>query len=480
LENDDILYSSALELRKLYEARTLSPVEVVEAIFERAEQVEPVLNGLVTPTWDLAREQAREAEAAYASGPAPADKPLLGIPLTVKDTLPTKGIRSTNGVKLLKDAVPEVNASSVGRSLAAGAVMLGKTNTPEFGWKGETSNLLFGTTRNPWDPSLTPGGSSGGAASCLAAGLGPIALGTDGGGSSRIPAAFTGVFGLKCTFGLVAAAPNGPLETVPHVGLMSRQVRDSALLLATVAGVDPRDRLSQNSAPVDWLAETEKGVKGLRIAWSADLGFAPIEDEIAGLTREAAFAFQEAGATVEEVELDFTDPHDICYSMFAIANAGMYRDNWDEVRELIDPGRAVMVELGFSLSGGDIGKLLIQRAQWTEKMVRFMESYDLLVTPAMPITAFAAGLDHPATVNGTPTPGFRWSPFTYGANVTGQPAASVPCGLASNGLPIGIQLLGRRHEDATVLRAAAAFEAIKPWRDVRPPLAAITSFQERG
>jgi aspartyl-tRNA(Asn)/glutamyl-tRNA(Gln) amidotransferase subunit A len=480
MTNDDILYSSALELRRLYEAKELSPVDVVKATFERAEEVEPVLNGLVTPTWELAEQQAVEAEAAYASGPAPADKPLLGIPITVKDTLPTKGIRSTNGTVLLKDAVPEVNASSVERALAAGAIMLGKTNTPEFGWKGETTNLLFGTTRNPWNPELTPGGSSGGAASCLASGIGPLALGTDGGGSSRIPAAFTGVFGLKCTFGLVPAAPNGALETVPHVGLMSRDVRDAALLLTTVAGVDPRDRLSQNSPAVDWLAETEKGVKGLRIAWSRDLGYAPIEDEIADLTREAAFAFAEAGAVVEEVDLDFSDPHDMCYWMFAVANAGMYRNNWDEVRELIDPGRAEMVELGFSLSGGDIGNLLIQRAQWTDKMVRFMASYDLLVTPAMPLTAFAAGLDHPPSVAGTPTPGFRWSPYTYGANVTGQPAASVPCGLASDGLPIGIQLLGRRHDDATVLRAAAAFEAIKPWRDVRPPLADIKSFQERG
>jgi aspartyl-tRNA(Asn)/glutamyl-tRNA(Gln) amidotransferase subunit A len=304
----------------------------------------------------------------------------------------------------------------------------------------------------------------------VASGIGPFALGTDGGGSIRIPAAYTGLVGFKATFGLVPYAPNSGLETLGHTAVLARTVRDAALLLTTIAGPDPRDRLSLNTPPTDWVAAAESGARDLRIAWSSDLGYAPVEEEAVRVAQEAAFALREVGASVEEVELDFEDPHDIVFALFAAANAGVHLNDWDEVRDLVDPGRIAMIEEGFRLSAADIGAALVRRARWSEKMVSFMEGYDLLLTPTMPTTAFAAGLDGSPSVAGVPTPNLRWSPFTYGMNATGQPAVSVPCGLARNGLPLGLQLIGRRHDDATVLSAAVAFETVRPWHHLRPPL----------
>lgn len=470
MPDTDLLYLSALELRRRYEAKDLSPVEVVDAVFEQVDRVNGALNALVTPTRELAQRQAKEAESVYVGRGRPESAPLLGIPITVKDNIATKAIRTTGGSLLTKDTVPAEDAPAPARAFAAGAVMLGKTNTPEYGWKAETTNLVFGTTRNPWNLDRTPGGSTGGGVACVATGIGPLAIGTDGVGSIRIPAAFTGLFGFKGTFGLVPSAPNGPLESLGHIGLASRHVRDAALLLTCLVGPHPRDRLSQNTPRLDWLAAVDGGVSGLRIAWSADLGYAPVEPEIVEMAQESAFAFREAGATVEEVAPGFSDPHDICYAFFAAANAGMHRDNWEEVRDSVDPGRVEMIELGFALTAADIGAALIERARWTDDMLALMNGYDLLLTPTMPITAFAAGVDNPEMVAGVPTPRFKWTPFTGGMNLTGQPAATVPCGLARDGLPVGLQIVGRRHEDSTVLRAAATFEAMRPWHALRPPI----------
>jgi aspartyl-tRNA(Asn)/glutamyl-tRNA(Gln) amidotransferase subunit A len=472
MATDDVLYLSALELRRLYQHRELSPVEVLESTLERIDLVNPALNALVTATPELAREQAQAAETAYATGENLDERPLLGLPITFKDTIRTKGIRTTFGSLLYKDFVPTADGAAPARAFDAGAVMLGKTNTPEMGWKGETTSPVFGTTRNPWNLERTPGGSSGGAAACVASGIGPFAVGGDGAGSIRIPAAFSGVFGFKGTFGLIPDA-NGSVESLSSVGIAARHVRDAALLLTSLAGVYSRDRLSLPSIPSDWVAACEGDLQGLRIAWSRDLGYASVDQGIAALAREAAFTLAEAGATVEEVELDFDDPHDICYALFAAGSAGDHREDWEQAVNLVDEGRKEMVELGFQMTGADVGAALNQRAEWTDKMITFMESYDLLLTPTLPVTAFRAGTHHPESVAGVPTSKFKWTPYTYGMNLTGQPAASTPCGLASDGLPVGLQIIGRRHEDATVLRAAAAFEALRPWHDLRPPIKAL-------
>lgn len=469
MDEQEIAYASALELRGLYLAGELSPVEATQAILERVERINPALNAIVNPTPELALEQARAAEDAYRRGEG-ADRPLLGVPFTVKDNIPTKGIRSSLGSLLHKDFVPDFDPPPVERSYAAGGVMLGKTNTPEFGWKGETSNRVYGTTYNPWNLELTPGGSSGGGSAAVAAGLGPLAIGTDGGGSIRLPASFSGLLGMKASHGVVPYVPNGGLETMAHIGVLARTVRDGALLLNVIAGPDARDRLSQNATGLDYLAAADRGVEGFRCAWSPDLGYAAVNPEVLDLTRDAARALEEAGATVEEVDADFDDPYDMVKLFFATAAAGPHVDNFEEVRDLIDFGRVESVEFGLRASAGDVGAATVRRWQWHEKMRQFMEPYDLLLTPTMPDLPFKAGLDNPETVAGRPVHGLSWTPFTYPMNLTGQPACSVPCGLSRSGLPVGLQIVGRWREDEAVIRGAAAFEAVRPWQHLRPPI----------
>ena len=473
----DIPYLSAIDLIDLYSARELSPVEVMDAIFDQVDRVNPVVNALVTETRELAYQQARAAEAVYRSG-SPPERHLAGIPITVKDTIATRGIRTTGGSLLAKDAVPAHDAPAPARALATGAVMLGKTNTPEFGWKGETTNRVFGTTRNPWDANRTPGGSAGGAVACVSSGMGPLAIGTDGAGSIRIPAAFTGLFGFKGTFGLVPSAPNNTLETLGHIGVASRTVRDAALLLTCLVGPHPYDRLCQNSPPRDWLQATEGGTTGLRAAWTHDLGYAPVEPEVARVAREAAFAFREAGASVEEVEPRFSDPHDTSATHTSLVRTPeCIVTIGKRYRGLVDPGRIEMIEEGFAMSAADMGAAIGDRARWNDSMLSLMEAdFDVLLTPTVGITAFTAGIDHPHSVAGVLTPRFKWTPFTYPMNLTGQPSATVPCGVATDGLPVGLQITGRRHDDATVLRAAAAFEAIRPWEELRPSLSNLSSW----
>lgn len=473
VDHEDVAYLSAGELVARYGARELSPVEVTEALLERVEQVNPPLNAIVTVTADLARAQARAAEAAYREATGGAEgRPLLGVPFTVKDNIAVEGVRSTMGSLLSEHFVPDFSPPTVERTLGAGGVLLGKTNTPEFGWKGETTNRVFGSTYNPWNLELTPGGSTGGGAAAVAAGLGPLALGTDGAGSIRIPASFSGLFGYKASFGVIPVVPNGTLETLPHVGVLARSVRDGALFAGVIAGPDARDRLSLNESGLDFTGVLERGVEGFRIAWSPDLGYATADAEILELTAAAARAFEEAGATVEHVELDFDDPFPIFDVFFAAAMAGPHAENFAEVRDRIDFGRVQVVEDAFALSAAAVGAALAQRYQWAERMRKFMVGFDVLLTPTMPIPPFKAGLDSPVTAAGVPAAGLSWSPYTYPMNLTGQPACSVPAGLTRAGLPVGLQIVGPWRGDEAVLRAAAAFEAVRPWQHLRPPSAA--------
>ena len=451
---------SALELGRRYRAGTLSPVEVVDTTLERIQRLNPKLNAFITVTADLARAQARAAETAFQRGEA--DSALLGIPLSLKDMVPTKGIRSTSGSLLREDWIPEFDAPVAERVYDAGAVLLGKTNTPEFGWKGATSNLLMEPTRNPWNLERTPGGSSGGASAALAAGLGPLAHGTDGAGSIRIPASFSGVFGLKPSCGLVPAWPTSPVGALSHQGPMARTVRDAALFLGAIAGADARDRFSFGERGFDYLAGLGQEASGLRIAYSPDLGYATVDREVARLVAGAARNFEALGCEVEEVELPIDDPYPALDVIWAMGNAAPHPEGVGDVRDRIDPGRAEVIEAGLRVSGIEVAAAYAAVNAFCDAMREFMQGYDLLLTPTMPTTAFAADLDRPASSLPTRS-GLNWTPLTYPFNVTGQPAASVPCGFASDGLPVGLQLVGCWRDDPTVLRAAAAYEEAHPW-----------------
>lgn len=467
----EIYFLTALELRDKYSRRELSPVEVTESILRHIERYNHALVAFVTVSADIALKQAQAAEHAYASGGDPGR--LAGIPISLKDLTLTKGVRTTRGSLLYENWIPEEDAPFAERVLDEGAVLLGKTNTPEFGWKGDTTNRVVGSTHNPWQYGLTAGGSSGGAAAAVAAGMGPLAQGSDGGGSIRIPSSFCGIFGLKPSFGLVPQYPPSAFGDLAHVGPMTRTVRDAALLLNVTAGGDPRDRLSWSSG-VDYLAACEGDIAGLRIAWSPDLGFATLDPAVRKATEQAIRHFEELGCHVEEASPDLERPDDIWWKLWTSSNAAVHAEDFDQVKDRIDQDRISLIDFGRSLTGEDLARQEILRNNYYMGMTSFMESYDLLLTPTMARTAFAAGLNGAPDIAGQPMayPG-DWSPFCEPFNLTGQPAASVPCGFDGSGLPIGLQIVGRWHDDATVLRASAAFEAVAPWADHHPALDAL-------
>jgi aspartyl-tRNA(Asn)/glutamyl-tRNA(Gln) amidotransferase subunit A len=450
-----------------YRRREFSPVEVVDAVLARIEEHNPTVNAFVTVAHERAREQARAAERAYVNG-ASSDIPLLGVPYSVKDTIVTEGVRTTMGSRTLTDWVPTFDAPVVERMRRGGAVMVGKTNTPEFGWKAETSNPLFGTTRNPWDLSRTPGGSSGGGAVAVALGMAPLALGTDAAGSIRIPASFCGVVGYKPSFGRIPMAPAGTLESLGHIGLLARSVRDVQLMLSVTAGADPRDRLSLPGAVPADPGELDASGRAPQAAWSTDLGFAAVESVTTAVAKQAAAALSTLGWPLVEPSMGLVDPIEAVEVLLATAMAGAVRDDFDAVRELIDPERAKIVERGFALSAADVGAAIGARAAFTDALHRAMHAYDLLATPTVALPPFTAGEIAPTRVDGRTRPWLRWAALSYPFNLSGQPAVSLPCGQDADGLPVGVQLVGRQHGDVAVLSAAAAVERVLPWHDRWP------------
>ena len=464
--SDSLAYIPATELIELYRRREVSPVEVTRAVLERIDRVNPSLNAFVTVTHDLAMSQARAAERAHAEGDA---GPLAGVPVSIKDLTPTKGIRTARGSLLSADWIPEEDAPVVERLYAAGAVMLGKTNTPELGWKGDSGNRVFGPTCNPWQREKTAGGSSGGAAAAVAAGLGPLAQGSDGAGSIRIPASFCGIVGIKQSFGLVPQYPPSAVGDLSHLGPMTRTVADAALMLNVMAGEDARDRLSWSSG-IDYLDGLDCGVEGLRIAWSPALGYAAVAADVAEQTERAAMVFSELGAEVVRADPGLPSPKWIIDVMWSSAMAGYFAGRLDEVGPLLDPGLLRVVQETAHFTGADVGRAMQGRNEYYTGMREFMTGYHLLLTPTMPATAFRAGDDAPEESRREGVAPLDWTPFTYPFNLTGQPAATVPCGFDRQGLPIGLQIVGRWRDDPTVLRAAAAFEAARPWREQTPPV----------
>ncbi|MBI4609271.1 MAG: amidase [Candidatus Rokubacteria bacterium] len=467
--SDDICWLPATELVALIRSRKVSPVEVTDAVLARIERLNPMLNAFCTPTPELARRAAKEAEIAIMKG-EPVGL-LCGVPVSIKDLVFTRGVRTTGGSRIYADFIPEEDAVAVERLRGAGAVLLGKTNTPEFGHKGVTENPLFGATRNPWNPDRTPGGSSGGAAAAVATGLGPLALGTDGGGSIRIPAAFSGIYGFKPSFGRVPQHPGFPgWETLSHTGPMARTVRDAALMLDAIAGPDERDRHSLPAAPGSYLAACDEPVRGLSVAWSPDLGYAAIDPEVGRIAQAAAAVFESLGCHVEAVNPGWENPEEIFSTLVAAETFAALADKIDAWRDRMDPTLVRFLERGRSVTAVDYIRASHRRTAYWLDVQGFLARFDLLLTPTLAVPPFAIGTLGPREIAGERVSPLGWLPFTYPFNLTGQPAASVPAGFTADRLPVGLQIVGRRYADRTVLAASAAFEAARPWAARRPPI----------
>ena len=456
---------TATELVEGYRSGTLSPVEVTEAALDRIEATDGELNAFCLVDADAARTQAAASQRRWRAGKPLG--PVDGVPTAVKDLLITRGWPTLRGSRLISaDHRWEEDAPSVARLRESGAVLVGKTTTPELGWKGVTDSLRFGVTRNPWDSTRTSGGSSGGAAVAVAVGSSPLSLGTDGGGSVRIPAGFCGVFGMKPTYGRIPMFPASPFGTLAHLGPLTSTVDDAALLLDMVARPDSRD-WSQLAPPgASFRAGLDDGVAGLRVAFSPTLGYVDVDAEVAASVRDAVSVLSELGADVEEVDPGFGDPIEafevLWYSGVAKVLAAFPR----AARTDVEPALVQVCEQGERYSALDYLEATAQRMALGVAMGRFHDRFDLLLTPTLPIAAFEAGVEVPA---GSQSPRWTsWTPFSYPFNLTQQPAATVPCGLTGAGLPVGLQIVGPRHADALVLRAAKAFQETRGWLQRRP------------
>jgi len=465
----DLHWQPATTLARLIRQKKVSPVEVLAAILDRIDKLNPKLNAFVTLTIDQARREARAAERALTKRGATLG-PLHGVPFSVKDLVVTKGVRTTFGTPIYRDNVPTEDAPIVARLKAAGGIMLGKTNTPTMGWIGATHNPLFGITRNPWNLERTPGGSSGGASAAAAAGLGPLHVGTDGGGSIRIPASCAGIYGFKASYGRIPTYPVSGAWSLSHVGPMTRTVADAALMLNACAGPDERDQYSLPAERVDYVRALGGTLKGWRVAWTDDLGFADcVDPEVSAVCARAARAFRELGCRVEEVQPGWPSPKEAWYEIFCGGIAARLAP-YLERRGEIDAGLVRIVEATLRNGPTKYVQACFDRLAWWQHPRAFFEKYDLLLTPTIACPPFAVGLDNPTEIAGRRVGAYAWIPFTYPFNCTGQPAASVPAGFTAAGLPVGLQIVGRRFADAAVLRASAAFERLRPWADQRPPI----------
>jgi Asp-tRNA(Asn)/Glu-tRNA(Gln) amidotransferase A subunit family amidase len=463
---NDFGFMTAIETLDLMRTKQVSPVEVIDSALRRAEASQSTLNAFVTLTSDLAMEAARKAEKAIL---ADEDRGLLtGLPLSIKDLTAVKGVRFTSGSRTLADFVAPLDSPASERVKAHGAAIIGKTTTTEFGCKGSSNSPLTGDTRNPWDLGRTTGGSSAGAGASVAAGLTPFALGTDGGGSIRIPSSFCGLFGIKAQFGRVPVFPAAATPTLAHVGPMARTVRDAALLLTAISGFDARDPASVAAEVPDYLGACGSSPKGLRVAWSPTLGYARPTHEVAAIAGDAARAFEALGCSVELVEKVFDDPVELWMAEFYAGVGTRLKRTLAEQRDLIDPAVAGVLDGALDQTIDAYYERVFGRYDFREKVRQFFEKYDLLMTPTTPVTAFELGRDVPPELEGANI--VSWIAYTYPVNLCGLPAASVPCGFTRDGLPVGLHIVARALGEMDILRAAAAFEEARPWAHKKPPL----------
>jgi len=470
----DLCFTPATELSRLYRSRKVSPLEVMRAVLERLDRVNPLVNAVVTLDREAALREARRATAALTRRSA-ALRPLHGIPVGIKDVTPTKGMRTTFGSKLFEDHIPMEDAAVVERLKAAGAIVLGKTNTPEFAFGPNTVNDVFGATRNPWNLALSAGGSSGGSAAALATGMCPIAQGTDLGGSLRGPAALCGVVGFRTTPGLIPRYPEVlAWDSYSVEGPMARTVGDAALMLSVMAGpADPRSPMNYNTDTKPFLAAVKQpSVKGSRIAWSPDLGgLVTVDPEIASACEASAGMFRKLGARVERASVDMHDVPDIVALTRGFLMVARHADKVERWRDQLQAGLVENTSQGLGLTSRDVARGELLRTQLWNRVRAFFETRDLWLTPTAAVPPFPIELPHAMEIGGKPAgKTLQRSYLTYAFSLLGLPALSVPCGFTRDGLPIGLQIIGPPRHEAAVLRAAAAFEAAQPWAHRIPPV----------
>ena len=441
--------TSAVDLARAIAGRRVSPVEAAEAALKRIEETEPQLNAFVQVDAEGALASARRAQEEIASGKQIG--PLHGVPVSVKDLIDVRGLKATYGSLTLKDAIAEADAPSVERLRAAGAIIIGKTTTSEFGYRGYTKSLAHGNTKNPWNLGRTPGGSSGGAVASVAAGVTSLALGTDGGGSIRAPSSLTGTVGIKANFARIPVWPASATPTLAHVGPIARSVDDAALLLSVCAGPDPRDTCSLMALMGE---EAPANVKDLRVAFSPTLGYARVEPEVASAVSAAVAKLGRVFHSVDLVDKVCEDEGEILAAEFIGGCSARLGDVVDSAPHLIDPPLHAAIVAFRATSTDRYTRLLRRRLQHRETLRRFFERYDLLLTPTTPCTAWDIERGLP--------PGHEnaivWSYFTYPFNLTGQPAGSLPCGLSSERLPIGLQIIAPVGGEVRLVSAMRAAE----------------------
>jgi len=472
MNSDELCWTPARELARLIRVKDVSPVEVVDAALDRIARVNSKINAYCTVTADQARAAARRAEEAVIRGEPRG--PLHGVPYSLKDLTPTAGIRTTMGSLIFEHNVAQEDAILVERLRGAGAILLGKTNTPEFGCKPFTDNRLFGATANPWSLERSAGGSSGGAAAAVATGLGPLAEGSDLAGSIRQPASWCGVVGFKPSQGRIARYPNQTAwNAMSSNGPIARTVADAALMFAIMTGPDPRDPLALPHTGEDWARIADHAsIRGLRVAWTPDLGgAAAVDPGVASICRKAARVFPDLGCSLEDASPEIgniRDPFLALNASLRLASIGKYLDQW---RDQMDPILVRRLELGRSLTIQDVARAEGERSAYHHRLRRFFERYDLVVLPTAAIPASPLDSPMPAEIAGRQIRDhLDMMVPTYAFNLSPYPAISVPCGWTESGLPIGLQIVGGWRQDALVLRAAAAFETAAPWADRRPAL----------
>lgn len=457
----------AVELVEGYRNGTLSPVEATRAALDAIERLDGQVNAFVLVDAEGALAAAKESEARWQSGEplGPGD----GVPTSIKDAFLTRGWPTLRGSMLIDESQEWAeDAPSVARLRETGAVLLGKTTTPEYSWKGVTDSRRFGVTGNPWDASLTAGGSSGGSATAVGLGMGAWSIGTDGGGSVRVPASFTGTVALKPTYGLIPLFPPSAFGTLSHAGPMTRTVRDAAALLDVITGFDPRDWSAMPTPMGSFLTGLDDAIAGLRVAYSRNLGFVGNDPEVEAAVQAAVDVLANLGAEVSEVDPGFADPIDAFNVLWFAGAAKALEVYGDAVDERVDPGLRRAAELGGRFSASDFLDATAVRMELGLRMGLFHREYDVLVTPTLPIPAFPVGQDVP---DGWESPDWTsWTPYTYPFNLTQQPALSLPCGFTGGGLPVGLQIVGPRHSDALVLQVGHAYQTATDWHRRTPRL----------